>query len=268
MEHPYFTEIGDKPAKLKPIPLQNLNKEDSYRDARSIRELNTPSRRNLQNPRLLRKKSLRALKNALQTKSDITGFKEVSGSIEFKTRVSALLNKSKEQPASHYHDKLDDISSHDEVSSEGNITPRSNISKQTNFSMSNNTNGSSHVHEQPDELEELDKDFLDLVVTNSEDAYKYESDSSEEASSSDVDDGANGGVAEMLNSARSDKEFKLPEALTALEQQEICIKEMISNSDKLTLESKEIMVDDSLTLEEKMNKINSLLDQFVRSFAL
>lgn len=263
MDHAYFTEIGDKPARLKPIPLQNLNKENPYRDARSIQELNSPSRRNLQNPRLLRKKSLRALKNALQNKSDITGFKELSGSIEFKTRVSGLLNKSKE-PASQYHDKLDDISSHDEVSSEGNITPRSNISKQTNFSMSNNTNGSTHFHDQPDELEELDKDFLDLVVTNSEDAYKRESDSSDEGSSSDADDDAKSGVAEMLNSARSDKEFKLPEALTALEQQEICIKEMIANSDRLTLESKEIMVDDSLSLEDKLKRVNALLDQFVR----
>jgi hypothetical protein len=246
---------------LTPIPLQNL--DNPYRDARSLRDLNSPSRRNLQNPRLLRKKSLRALKNALQNKSDITGFKEVSGSIEFKTKVSALLEKPSE-PVSHYHDKLEDIRESEEVSSEGNITPRSNTSKWTNFSASHNTNGSIHPHEQPDELDELDKDFIDLIVANSEDAYKEESDSSEESSSSDVDDDANGGVVDLLNSARSDKEFKLPESLPALEQQEICIKEMISTSDRLTIETKEIMIDDSLSSKEKMQKINSFIERFVR----
>lgn len=72
----------------------------------------------------------------------------------------------------------------------------------------------------------------------------------------------------MLNSARSDKEFKLPETLTALEQQEICIKEMMSTSDRLTVDTKEIMVDDSLSPEEKLKRINSLLDSFVSDICI
>ena len=177
-----------------------------------------------------------------------------------------------EGPASHYHDKLDDISSHDEISNEGNITPRSNRSKQSNNNNNNNNNnaidnssihGSSHTCDQPDELDELDNDFLEFVMANGEDAYKEASDSSEEISWSDGENEPNGGVGELLNSARSNTELKLNESLTALEQQEICIKEMILVSDRVTTESKEIMVDDALALDEKMKKINSILEQFV-----